>query len=278
VYLRSAAKPFIAAAIVASGAAERFGFDREDVALIAASHAGEDEHVRVARRILEKIGSDESALQCGAPPGRDAVRNNCSGKHAGILALCRMLDADAGAYLEPDHPAQRYILAFCVRWFGSEIATRPLAADGCGIPIFAAPLRNIAGAFARAAVERPGDLPEEDARAFAIVREAMLAHPRLVGGADRFDTNLMEAAGVLAKTGAEGVFGVSVLAAGVGLATKVVDGADRATPSAVTALLAELGFLDEKARERLRPFARREVRNVAGRVTGEITALLDTAE
>lgn len=271
VYLRSTAKPFIAAAIVASGVIARFGFERKEIALIAASHNGEKEHIATVRSILEKIGLDESALRCGAPPSRTVLENTCSGKHAGILALCRTIDADIRTYLEPENPAQQRILALCARLVGEEAAMLPIAVDGCGIPIFATSLRNAGRAFARLA--SLDDVHEEDARALRIVRDAMLAHPWYVGGTDDFDTRLMEVAqgNILAKTGVEGTFGVGVLGAGVGLAAKITDGNDRATPPAVTALLEELGLLDVEERERLRAFARKEVRNVAGRVVGEIT-------
>jgi L-asparaginase II len=270
VYVRSAAKPFIAAAVVASGAAVRFGFDRKEIALIAASHNGEEEHVATVRSILAKIGLDESALRCGALPSRTALQNNCSGKHAGILALCLTIGADIRTYLEPEHPAQQRILGLCARLVGENVGALPIGTDGCGIPVFAASLRNIAGAFARFASLH--GVREDDAQALLVVREAMLAHPWYVAGTDRFDTRLMEVAqgNIVAKVGAEGMYGVGVLNAGIGLAAKIIDGADRATPPAVIALLEEFGALSEAQREKLEFFARREIRNVAGRVVGEI--------
>jgi L-asparaginase II len=264
VYLRSTAKPFIAAAIVASGAAARFGFESQEIAVIAASHSGEDKHVATVRSILEKIDLDESALRCGAAPARTVLQNNCSGKHAGILALCRMIGSDIRTYLERENPAQQRILALCARLVGDDIEALPIGVDGCGIPVFATSLRNAARAFANLASLH--DVHEQDARALLTVREAMLTHPWHVAGSDRFDTRLMEVAdgNILAKTGAEGVYGVGVLSAGIGMAVKITDGADRAISPAVTALLGELGLLDARERELLGSFARRGCATLRG--------------
>lgn len=252
VYLRSAAKPFIAAAAIAAGAREAFGLTAQEIAVMAASHSGEPVHVAAVRSVLEKIGLDESALQCGShlpfdeasahaliragkSPG--ALHDNCSGKHAGILALSCALGADAATYREPTHPAQRAILDLCSRICAEDAARWPLALDGCGIPVFATPLRNAARAFARFASLT--GLADAELEALRIVREAMLAHPRMVAGSGQFDTRLMEAArGTIAcKVGAEGVDGIAIIPLGLGLALKVVDGAARARPPAALRLL-----------------------------------------
>jgi L-asparaginase II len=289
VYLRSAAKPFIAAEILASGAADRFGFEEHELAVIAASHNGESFHLEAVRSILAKIGLNVAALQCGAHvPNYEpaaaalaatgekptALHNNCSGKHAGILALCLHLGAPAETYLEAANPAQQRILAFCARLADEDAARWPLGVDGCGIPVFATPLRNAALAFARlAALE---GLADADARALERVRAAMLAFPEYVAGTGRFDTALMSAAhGTIAcKAGAEGVHGSALLPLGLGLVAKVADGARRAVPPAVIATLKALGALDEGALAALADFARPEVYNVAGRTVGHVEARL----
>ncbi|HZY98859.1 MAG TPA: asparaginase, partial [Candidatus Baltobacteraceae bacterium] len=182
VYLRSSAKPFIAAAGVKAGVVERFGLDSREIAVMAASHFGQPFHVEAVAAILGKIGLDESALQCGTHAPYDEasaqalqragiaptpIYNNCSGKHAGILALCLTIGADPKTYLEVSNPAQRSILDFCARVSDDDAATWPLGVDGCGIPVYATPLRRAALSFARLATLDGVDAA--DARALGVV-------------------------------------------------------------------------------------------------------------
>jgi L-asparaginase II len=254
---------------------------------MAASHNGEPFHVEAVRGILRKAGLDERALQCGAhPPAYEpaaaalaaagerpsALHNNCSGKHAGIVAACVQLGLDPAGYLSAEHGVQRHIAAFCGRAFDEDPERWPVAVDGCGIPIFATSLRRAARAFARLATLE-GWAPA-DALALRTVRDAMLAEPAYVGGTGRFDSALMQNAsgGIACKAGAEGVHGSALLRLGAGLALKVVDGNGRAVPPAALALLAAVGALDARETSALAAFAEPEVRNVAGRVVGKITA------
>lgn len=270
VFLRSAAKPFIAAAAVRAGVAERFGLDVHEVAVMCASHVGEPLHLETAASILAKIGASESDLQCGGKPS--PLHNNCSGKHAGILALAKLRGLPFAGYLDPDHPVQREILAFCERVFEDRFTPDRIGVDGCGIPAFATSLASAARGFARFATLRGFD--EADRRALRTVRDAMLADPWMVSGTGRFDTDLMQATGgtIVAKGGAEGVHASTLPASGAGLVLKVVDGSHRATAPASLALLRRLRALDASAAERLGGHARPAVRNVAGRVVGEIRA------
>ncbi len=288
VYLRSSAKPFIAAAVVASGARERFGFDEREIAVMAASHSGQLFHVNAVRSILRKIDLPESALFCGAhlPYNESAARamlrrgdeptaidNNCSGKHAGILALCLMVGADTATYLDPRNPAQQAILTMCARLCDDDPDAWPVAVDGCGIPVFATPLRRAARAFARfASLE---GVEDADAVALEAVRAAMLARPEYVAGTGEFDTELMRASDctIASKSGAEGVHGAAVVPFGVGYASKTIDGTPRArAPSSIAALRA-LGALSDDRLDRLARFARPVVYNRAGRAVGEIRCL-----
>lgn len=288
VYLRSTAKPFIAAAAVDAGVVERFGLTPPEIAVMAASHNGEPAHVDAVRSILRKAGIAESALRCGPHAPYDpvaaaalvrdgvpfsAIHNNCSGKHAGILAMSALLGAELDGYLEPAHPAQQRILALCARLCGLPLSGLPLGVDGCGIPVFATPLRNAALAFSRLATL--DGIEPADARALKVVRDAMIANPFYVAGTDEFDTALMRVAGgcIAVKSGAEGVCGIAGVDAGLGLALKVVDGAARACPPAAMAAVARLGLLDAPALEELEPFARPPIVNRAGRTVGELVPL-----
>jgi L-asparaginase II len=285
VYLRSTAKPFIAAAAVEAGVVERFGLDAREIAVMAASHFGEEFHVEAVASILRKIGLDASALQCGthfpydeptaqammrAGETPSALSNNCSGKHAGILALCLAIGADPATYLEASNPAQRTILDLCARLSDDDAATWPLGVDGCGIPVYATSLRRAALSFARFASLQ--GIRDDDARALRTVRDAMVAHPAYVAGTGRLDTVLMEAgAGAIAcKAGAEGVHGVAVISGGLGYVSKVWDGAGRARgPSTVAALVA-LGALGDEQATKLARFASPIVYNRAGHAVGTI--------
>ncbi len=288
VYLRSAAKPFIAATIVAAGAVERFGLEPREIAVMSASHNGEPQHVAAVRSILRKCGFTEADLRCGPQvPGYEpaaaalvregtpysAIHNNCSGKHAGILALVRLLGADPATYLEPGNPAQVRILAFCARLSDEDPARFTLGVDGCGIPVYATSLRRAALAYARFATL--ANLADGDASALARVRAALAAEPFYIGGTGRFDTSLIEASAgrVIGKGGAEGVHGDALFERGLGLALKVIDGNRRAVPPATLALLHELDAVGARELAQLEAFVRRPIANFAGRIVGEVRAI-----
>jgi L-asparaginase II len=284
VFLRSTAKPFIAAAAIEAGVREAFDLEMHEIAVMCASHVGEPFHIEAVRSILAKIGMDESALKCGAhlPYNEAAARamlergepataihNNCSGKHAGILALTRVLGADPATYLEAANPAQQHILAFCARLSDDDPATWPLGVDGCGIPVYATSLQRAATAFARfAALE---GLRPRDAAALLVVRDAMVSHPAYVSGTGEFDTVLMRAAGgaIACKSGAEGVHGTALVPQGIGLVSKVTDGTSRARAPFTMAALARLGSAVAEAPE-VAAFVRPVVYNRASLAVGEI--------
>lgn len=287
VYLRSTAKPFIAATAIAAGAREQFGLEPREIAVMAASHTGQAFHVEAVRSILAKIGMDENALQCGAHEPYNAlaandlresgivpsaVHNNCSGKHAGILALCKLIGADPATYLDASNPAQQRILELCARMSDQRVEDFALGVDGCGIPVYATPLRNAALSFARLAGLR--GIRDEDAAALRIVRDAMMRHPEYVSGTGEFDTRLMAAAAgaIACKSGAEGVHGSALIARGVGLVCKVLDGASRGRAPAVLDALRRLGLLSPSELTELADLERPIVYNRAGRAVGEIRA------
>lgn len=285
VFLRSTAKPFIAAAALAAGVRERFDLSMQEIAVMSASHSGEPYHVAAVQSILDKIGLDASALHCGAHlPYNEAaaqtllreggaptaLHNNCSGKHAGILALALAIGADTSTYLSPSNAAQREILAFCARLCDDDAAAWPVGVDGCGIPVFATPLRNAALAFSRFATL--DGIASRDAGALLAVRDAMVSYPEYVSGTGEFDAELMHAGGgnIACKVGAEGVHGVSAIAQGIGYASKVIDGSNRGRGPSTVAVLARLGVLGAHARERLQHFGAPRLRNRAGTVVGEV--------
>jgi L-asparaginase II len=279
-FLRSSAKPLICAVIVASGAADHYGFTEKEIALISGSHSGEPYHIEAARSMLAKAGLAESDLRCGphAPynaaaaaalaaagikPG--SIHNNCSGKHSGILALGMHLGAGAEGYLEPAHPAEALILRGYAAMLGVPQASFTVGVDGCGIPVIATPLSVAARFFARFA--RPESFPADYRDALVRVRDAMMHYPEMVAGTDEFDTDLMRAAqgDIMCKGGAEGYHASASLARGIGMCVKIVDGNSRAVPPFVTSRLVPRGLLPR--------YERVVVKNRAGTNTGEIFAL-----
>jgi L-asparaginase II len=293
-YLRSSAKPIQLLPLVEEGVAERFSFTDAELAVMTASHNAEPAHVEAVRSILDKAGLRETDLGCGAhePMGASAARalresggtptavhNNCSGKHAGMLAVCLAMGWPLGSYLEAGHPLQRRILATLAELSATVPDEIGVAVDGCGAPTFALPVTAMARAWAALAA---ADARRESDRERAIGRilDAMVSHPRMVAGTGRLDTDLLTAAGsrVIPKTGAEGVFCAALRAEGSlpprGLALKVVDGGKRAQDVALLALLEELGMVDPGGDRVLAAHARPRVRNRPGDLVGRLDARL----
>ena len=254
VYLRSTAKPFQALPLVFSGAAEAFGITDEELAVVCASHNAEPEHIAAVRSILDKVGLSEADLQSGAHPPIYApaaarlsrsgekprpIHGNCSGKHAGMLAVCAYAGWDPTGYRDPEGPLQKLIRRTVARLCGLDAEAVQLAGDSCGVPVFALPLLNLALGFARLA-DGSEDFPEDLSKAIKKVRDAMRTHPYMVAGTGRFDTRLMQCTDLVAKSGAEGVFAAGS-PEGWGLALKVSDGAGRAVGPTVLAALGRRG-------------------------------------
>ena len=284
VFLRSSAKPFIAAAAIAAGVCEAFHLDPREIAVMCASHMGQPFHVEAVASILKKIGMNASDLQCGVhlPYNEESARallragvepsplhNNCSGKHAGILAMCKVMGVDHSTYLQPEHPAQAAILAFCARMSDDDPKRWPLGVDGCGIPVYATGLRKAAMAFARFATLQ--EVNAGDAAALRVARDAMVAHPEYVSGTGEFDAVLMQTGegDIACKVGAEGVHAVAVISRGAGFASKILDGNSRARPPVTMSALRALGHPAVRATELAR-FSEPVVYNRAGRQVGSI--------
>jgi L-asparaginase II len=196
------------------------------------------------------------------------VRNNCSGKHTGMITVARHLGAPIAGYTRADHPVQRLIAGILCAMTGLAELPAP-AIDGCGVPTWPIPLGRLAAALARFA--HPDGLPDGRARACARLRAAMLAHPHLVAGTGRACTEIMTAAPrVLVKTGAEGVYAACLPERELGLVLKVEDGAARAAPIALLALLEALGVLDDRAAAALARHLRPELHNHARVAIGRI--------
>jgi len=290
---RSSAKPFQLLPFVEHGHADRWGFSDEHLAVMAASHTGSAHHVALVREILDRIGLDESALACGYHDPLDAeslqrvqcdaaarspLYNNCSGKHAGMLAQALAEGWPTEGYEREAHPLQQRTLQTVAAMCGVDPADVLIGVDGCSVCVFGVPLRAMALAYARfAAAGSDGDARE---RALDRTRRAMMRFPRTTGGARRFSTQLMELTDgtLVAKGGAEGLECIGVPARQLGIAVKCEDGQTRAVGPATVALLEHLGLLTPAQRHALEPRRRPVVRNAADLAVGEIRVTLRDAE
>lgn len=284
VYPRSAVKPLQAVALITSGAAGAFEVDTRETALACASHGGEPEHTEAVEQWLGRLGLSAASLECGAhPPSdkttRDALtlnrgtpsplHNNCSGKHAGFLTICRHLGFPSAGYIRFDHPVQQLVRDTLENLTGWPLADAATGIDGCGIPVFGIPLRHIAAGMMKLASGEA--LDQESARACEVIRGAMTAHPHLVAGTDRFCTAVMQAVpNVLVKTGAEGVFCAAVPDQGLGIALKIDDGATRAAEVAIGGVLRMVNAIDDSHFTVLRSKLEPDIPNVSGSKTGVI--------
>lgn len=285
VYARSAIKSLQAIALVESGAADAFAVSEPELALACASHSGEPRHVEAVLAWLDRLGLSAADLECGPQlPGYEpalvallagggeatAAHNNCSGKHSGFLTLARHLGVPTRGYIAYEHPVQQRILGVLEGMTGLDLGAAPRGIDGCGIPVIGIPLGNMALAMAR--LGNPDDQPEARQEACRRLRQAVAAHPFMVGGSGRFDTRVMELTSekALIKTGAEGVYCAAFPELGLGVALKVDDGAGRAAEVLMGRLLARFGILDEGAAARLGGLLATPVLNRAGRRVGEV--------
>ncbi|MGH9766193.1 MAG: asparaginase [Blastocatellia bacterium] len=295
-WFRSAAKPFQTIAVIASGAAAHYKLTSRELAVITGSHSGESIHLETVLSILNKIALGESALKCGAhmpfdeaaakrlraedrQPG--ALLNNCSGKHAGMLAFAKHIGEPVENYIDPNHPIQRRIHSTLARFAGAPDGEIAVAVDGCSAPVFGLSLEAMARSYASLVGAEHTGIGPELAAAAGIVVNAMIEHPEMVGGTrDRLDTDLMLAAKgqIVSKVGAEGVQLLGVkpnenYPKGLGIAIKIEDGdVRRARDPVVIETLRQLGLLNEDQLAQLARYARSTIFNHRGIEVGEVRA------
>jgi L-asparaginase II len=282
-YLRSSAKPFQLLPLVESGAADRFGFTDTELAVMAGSHSGEPRQVAAVQSILNKIGLSEDALQCGihVPFNADAAKalkaasreptvlhNNCSGKHAGMLAQAVDRGLSTHDYLDPQHPVQVTIRQRLAELGDITFGEIGVGVDGCSAPCFAMPLQAAALAFARLAEAREDGLRR--------VARVMMNYPEMVAGEGRLDTDLMRAAPqrVMSKGGAEGYHGMGIVrddGPALGVAIKIGDGdGRRGIHPVVIETLRQMGVLDDAALRALKNYHTWKITNHRGIEVGEV--------
>lgn len=279
---RSSAKPFQIMPLIESGGFDALGWGDDQLALGCASHGGEPEHVAIAEAMLTSIGMEQGDLACGpheplSQRGQRVLReagerptrlhNNCSGKHAAMLARAHTAGWSTYGYERAEHPVQQSCLEEVSRWSGVPASDIRLAVDGCGVTVFVLGLEPMALAYARLAdaARRSQEIPSR-------IVHAMQTRPFLVGGTDRFDSALIEATEgrCIAKIGAEGMHCIALVDEGIGIAVKVEDGAQRAQFPAVLSVLQHFGALPRDLPPRLAEFLHRPLRNTRGEIVGDV--------
>jgi L-asparaginase II len=287
-FFRSSAKPFQAVPLVASGAADAYGFTTEELALASASHNATQRHQAVVASMLAKTGLHEEDLQCGFALPMDEeekarvtlgltqptlIQCECSGKHAGMLATCRHRGWPIGTYLELDHPLQQEIQAIIAAACGVPADTLDVATDGCSLPTFGASLRDFAAAYAVLSdpdgARWDGSPPYR--AALHRIRGAIVEYPELVSGDGEIDTTIMRITGgsIVAKLGAEGLLCMAIPDRRLGIAINDSSGSERGLGPGAVAVLEGLELVDDGTLGMLKQELCPPIRSFAGQLVGE---------
>lgn len=289
-FTRSTLKPLQALPFVQAGGVRHFGFTSANLALLCASHNGEANHVHEVDAILGKAGVGYRRLQCGChapmsgemgPPAAadapvDERHHNCSGKHSGFLAYCVQHGHPLDDYLDPGHPLQQAIRRDVADVVGLAEGQMPVGIDGCSAPNYAMPLAHLARGFARLA---GGERDPRFGASFALLADAMTQHPDLVSGTGRNDLAFMRAGrgDWVTKVGADGVQVVASRSRGEALAVKISDGNKLALYAATVEALDQLGWLDTRQQEELRPWRWETIASIKGAAVGAREAVFRLA-
>ncbi|MFQ5601858.1 MAG: asparaginase [bacterium] len=279
-YIRSAAKPIQIMPMLQDGVYEHFRLTDRELAVIMASHNGEDFHIETVGSILKKCGLTENDLRCGfhTPMHQlsslehfrqnkkpSPIYNNCSGKHAGMLALAKFHGWELASYLDPEHPVQKRILQQISLFSNLAVGDIGIGVDGCSAPVFFMPLRNMARMYAQLArTETP--LTKK-------VFDAMSTFPEMIAGSDRFDTVLMQVMNgrMISKVGAEGIRCLAVRGEKpFGIALKIADGSKRASDAVMLECLRQMDLISSTELQALSAYHKPTIQNWAGIETGGI--------
>ena len=269
-YWRSSAKPIQVMPVIYSGAADKYELTDKEIAIMASSHSGEEKHIKLIYKILNKIDLDEKALLCGIyPPIHkptanyihqnkikiSPVYNPCSGKHVALLTLCQYYRWRINDYYKLEHPVQQMILEIIAKVTGYPKGEIYLGIDNCGVPVFGLPIKNMSCAYTRIANWEL--LPLEYQQSAKRIFLSMIKYPEIVGGTDRFDTDLIRISEgkLLAKSGADGVFCIGVRNEnGIGITVKMESGNMKFLPLVVIRILYQLKILPKEKLNQLKKY------------------------
>lgn len=244
-FARSCLKPIQSLAAVATGTLERFQLSDRHLAIMCGSHQGTIEHGRLAFQIMWQCDVDPQVLKCPSGEHQNVLQHNCSGKHAGMIAVCRHQNWSLETYTDRNHPVQELILEKLAELLHMPPAEFIGAHDDCTAPTYLLEIGQMASLYAYLA-------GRDDVHLERIAR-SMIAYPEIVGGEGAFDTELMQltAGEIISKSGAEGVQCVGKMGEGMGLSIKVADGTKRAKQAAAIYVLRQLGWISSNVADNL---------------------------
>ncbi|MES2778278.1 MAG: asparaginase [Bacteroidota bacterium] len=289
-YPRSAMKLLQVIPLLVNGGIQKFNFTLEEIAVMCGSHNAEPEHLQVVDSILQKIGLDKEALNCGPQypsSKRDAnalikadqkphhIHNNCSGKHAGMLAACVLMGWPTENYIDPQHPLQQAILETCSLMYEYPKEKMITALDGCSAPIFSVPIYNQALGYKN--LVSTAQLPPSIQEACKTIIEAISTYPFMVAGTGRYCTDMMKitAPKIIGKTGAEGIFSMAFTEQKLGVCIKIDDGKMLPQYNVAQSLIEASGVFSAVELASLHKYAEAELKNFNKLVTGSIHTQMD---
>ena len=284
-YPRSAMKLLQVLPLIEHGGIDRFGFTLQEIAVMCGSHNAEPEHIEAVSSILNKIGLDKDALNCGPQypsSKKDAnelirhdrkphhIHNNCSGKHAGMLAMCALMSWPPGDYINPQHPLQQLIMETCSKLYEYPKEKMTTALDGCSAPVYSVPVYNQAVAYKNLAGNAAFSASLQ--QACKVVLDAVSAYPFMVAGSKRYCTDMMNitAPAIVGKTGAEGVFCMSFTEQKLGVCIKIDDGKMLPQYNVAQAVVNASGLFTPEQLQPLQHYLRNDITNFNKLLTGEI--------
>ena len=284
-YWRSAAKPIQALLVIYSGAVDKYGFTEKETAIMTSSHSSEGGHIKLIYSILEKISLDEGNLLCGAYPAfqkptteplaqnkihTKSIYNPCSGKHVALLTLCQYYRWRINDYYKLEHPVQQMILEIIAKVTEYPKEEIYLGIDNCGVPVFGLPIENMSYAYTRIANWEL--LPLKYQQAAKRIFLSMVKYPEIVGGTNRFDTDLMRISEgkLLAKSGADGVFCIGVRNEnGMGITIKMESGNMKFLPPVAVHILDQLKILSKEKLNQLKKYCPLWMKNYRNEKVGK---------
>lgn len=284
-FVRSTLKPVQVLPLLLTEAADKFGFTDEEIALCISSHSGEPKHIELVKSMLEKIGMTQEDLKCGvhSPIYKKAahdiysrgekptkIHSNCSGKHTGMLAVCKINNWSIEDYFKPDHPLQKMIEECIEVMTDVKKDNLIISIDGCGVPVYSFSIMNLAICYARLC--DPIDLPIKYREAVKRVVNIMKKYPYLIAGTERFDTDLILATNgnIISKAGGEGLNAIGILSKGWGMVVKIEDGNIRAVGPSVIEALKQMEIINEKEIESIKNWYHTPRYNYKNEFIGEI--------
>jgi len=286
-FLRSSGKPIQAIPVLRRHIDEIYGLTGQETTLFAASHRGESYHIDALESIMRKAAIDEENFYCSASyPSNEAARaeryrnhepkrrvfHNCSGKHAGLIALCKHMGWDERTYYEPSHPLQLEITRTLSQISEVAEADIPQGIDGCGLPVFALPLRNIALTYVKLACpDLIGDAEIEEA--VTKITKLMNEYPDMIADTKFVCSTLLRDPNLVAKGGAKGVYGIGLRKQRIGISLKVSDGSEHVWPCIIASILKQLSYENEHTIEQLYELESNTIVNDGGVVVGERRAV-----